>query len=64
MSTATLPAALVTEHPAGQIVLRDVNVAATRASALAGYRMDWWLLGGFTPPTVARVDELMWSETN
>jgi hypothetical protein len=39
MNTLTVPAAHVSDHPAGQIVL-PIRKGGSRASALSGYGMD------------------------
>ncbi|ALG07328.1 hypothetical protein AOZ06_10685 [Kibdelosporangium phytohabitans] len=63
MSTMTLDAALVVDHPAGQIVLPGECQATSRVSALAGYRSGS-RRADITIVSAVRIDQLVAAGAN
>lgn len=56
MSTATVPAALVSDHPAGQIVIISARRSvAAKVSALAGHRLDSINTWGLTENSMVHI---------
>jgi hypothetical protein len=60
MSSLTLPTFGSYDHPAGQVTVPRRDVGA-KVNALAGYRVDWLVLG--TTVSMVRLDDSAGFET-